>query len=111
VPSASEKPLLHLWSDSYGLTRRVLATSDHSDQRLALAVERFGCSKPARLEFIRLEFERAHATYPAKFSGSGHGDLRGIPSRRRLWQLFLFVEIFNILSCLRNALFRIPQAQ
>ena len=40
-------------------TRRVLAITDHSDQRLALAVERFGRPKPDRLEFIRLEFERA----------------------------------------------------
>jgi hypothetical protein len=35
------------------------AITDHSDQRLALAVERFGRAKPDRLEFIRLEFERA----------------------------------------------------
>jgi len=59
VRGASEKPLLHLWSENYNLTRRVLAITDHSDQRLALAVERFGRAKPDRLEFIRLEFERA----------------------------------------------------
>jgi hypothetical protein len=59
VRGAVEKPLLHLWSESYNLTRRVLAITDHSDQRLALAVERFGRAKPDRLEFIRLEFERA----------------------------------------------------
>jgi hypothetical protein len=59
VCGASEKPLLHLWSENYNLTRRVLAITDHSDQRLALAVERFGRTKPDRLEFIRLEFERA----------------------------------------------------
>jgi len=59
VRGASEKPLLHLWSENYNLTRRVLAITDHSDQRLALAVERFGRPKPDRLEFIRLEFERA----------------------------------------------------
>ncbi|MGH9742236.1 MAG: hypothetical protein ACRD51_07765, partial [Candidatus Acidiferrum sp.] len=35
-----------------------LAITDHSEQRLALAVERFGHPKPDRLEFIRLEFER-----------------------------------------------------
>ncbi len=60
VRGAAEKPLLHLWSENHNLTRRVLAITDHSDQRLALAVERFGRSKPDRLEFIRLEFERAH---------------------------------------------------
>jgi hypothetical protein len=59
VRGAAEKPLLHLWSENHNLTRRVLAITDHSDQRLALAVERFGRSKPDRLEFIRLEFERA----------------------------------------------------
>ena len=59
VRGAAEKPLLHLWSENYNVTRRVLAITDHSDDRLALAVERFGRSRPDRLEFIRLEFERA----------------------------------------------------
>jgi hypothetical protein len=36
-----------------------LAITDHSDERLALAVERFGRAKPDRLEFIRMEFERS----------------------------------------------------
>src|SRR5580692_11867419 len=58
VRGASEKPLLHLWSENYNLTRRVLAITDHSEQRLALAVERFGRAKPDRLEFIRRDFER-----------------------------------------------------
>jgi hypothetical protein len=58
VRGDSEKPLLHLWSEQFNLTRRVLAITDHSEQRLALAVERFGRSKPDRLEFIRREFER-----------------------------------------------------
>ncbi len=58
VRGAAEKPLLHLWSENYNLTRRVLAITDHSDQRLALAVERFGRAKPGRLEFIRMEYER-----------------------------------------------------
>jgi hypothetical protein len=59
VRGAIDKPLLHLWSEHCNLTRRVLAISDHSDERLALAVERFGRAKPDRLEFIRLEFERS----------------------------------------------------
>jgi hypothetical protein len=58
VRGDSEKPLLHLWSEEFNLTRRVLAITDHSEQRLALAVERFGRAKPDRLEFIRREFER-----------------------------------------------------
>jgi len=59
VRGTGAKPLLHLWSEQYNLTRRVLAITDHSDRRLALAVERFGRSKPGRLEFIRTDFERA----------------------------------------------------
>ncbi len=59
IRGASEKPLLHLWSENYNLTRRVLAITDHSEQRLTLAVERFGRAKPDRLEFIRVEFERS----------------------------------------------------
>jgi hypothetical protein len=59
VRGAGEKPLLHLWSEQFHLTRRVLAITDHSEQRLALAVERFGRAKPDRLEFIRKDFERS----------------------------------------------------
>ncbi len=58
VRGSGEKPLLHLWSGQINLTRRVLAITEHSEQRLALAVERFGRTKPDRLEFIRREFER-----------------------------------------------------
>jgi hypothetical protein len=58
VRGEGERPLLHLWSEQFNLTRRVLAITDHSEQRLALAVERFGRAKPDRLEFIRREFER-----------------------------------------------------
>jgi hypothetical protein len=59
VRGAAEKPLLHLWSAEYNLTRRVLAITDYSEQRLTLAVERFGRSKPDRLEFVRMNFERS----------------------------------------------------
>lgn len=58
VRGNNEKPLLHLWSEEFNLTRRVLAITDHSEERLALAVERFGRTKPDRLEFVRKEFER-----------------------------------------------------
>src|SRR5713226_6076020 len=68
VRGNGEKPLLHLWSEQFNLTRRVLAITDHSEHRLALAVERFGRSKPDRLEFIRREFEReAHAVSREEF--------------------------------------------
>jgi hypothetical protein len=59
VRGASGKPLLHLWSENYNLTRRVLAITDHSEQCLSLAVERFGRSKPDRLQFVRVEFQRS----------------------------------------------------
>lgn len=58
VRGSSEKPLLHLWSERVNLTRRVLAITDHTENRLVLAVERFGRSQPDRLEFVRREFER-----------------------------------------------------
>jgi hypothetical protein len=53
-----EKPLLHIWSEDYNLTRRVIAITDHSETRLVLAVERFGRARPDRLEFVRIDFER-----------------------------------------------------
>ena len=59
VRGAAEKPLLHLWSAEYNLTRRVLAITDHSEQCLTLAVERFGRSKPDRLEFVHVNFDRS----------------------------------------------------
>ena len=59
VRGAAEKPLLHLWSAEYNLTRRVLAITDYSEQHLILAVERFGRSKPDKLEFVRMNFERS----------------------------------------------------
>jgi hypothetical protein len=46
VRGDGEKPLLHLWSEQFDFTRRVLAITDRSEQRLTLAVERFGRSKP-----------------------------------------------------------------
>jgi hypothetical protein len=58
VRGDGEKPLLHLWSERFNLTRRVLAITDHSEDRLVLAVERFGRTKPDRLEFVHREFER-----------------------------------------------------
>ncbi len=59
VRGQGEKPLLHLWSENHNLTRRVLAITDHSEQRLTLAVECFGRAKPDRLEFLRIEFDRS----------------------------------------------------
>lgn len=58
VRGEGEKPLLHIWSEEYNLTRRVIAITDHSESRLVLAVERFGRTRPDRLEFVRIDFER-----------------------------------------------------
>jgi hypothetical protein len=58
VRGARDKPLLHLWSGERNLTRRVLAIAAQSTKRLTLAVERFGRTKPDRLEFVRTEYER-----------------------------------------------------
>jgi hypothetical protein len=52
----SEKPLLHLWSENCNLTRRVVAITGNSQDRLSLAVERFGRVKPERMEIVRLEY-------------------------------------------------------
>lgn len=59
IRGAQDKPLLHLWSGEVNLTRRVLGIADQSAERLALAVECFGRSKPGRLEFVRTAFERS----------------------------------------------------
>ena len=59
VRGNSEKPLLHLWSENCNVTRRVVAITDNSQDRLALAVERFGRVKPERMEIVRLEYAPA----------------------------------------------------
>jgi hypothetical protein len=41
VRGSDDKPVLHIWSEQYNLTRRVIAITDRSDARLVLAVERF----------------------------------------------------------------------
>jgi len=56
VRGTSEKPLLHLWSDNCNVTRRVLAITHSAQDRLSLAVERFGRLKSERLELVRREF-------------------------------------------------------
>jgi hypothetical protein len=52
----AEKPLLHLWSENCNVTRRVVAITDNSQDRLALAVERFGRPRPERMEIVRLDY-------------------------------------------------------
>jgi hypothetical protein len=59
VRGAAEKPLLHLWAENCNLTRRIIAITDQSNQRLMLAVERFGRTAPERMEIVRLDFQRS----------------------------------------------------
>ena len=58
VRGTAEKPLLHLWAENCNVTRRVVAISDQSEERLLLAVERFGRTEPERIELVRLNFNR-----------------------------------------------------
>jgi len=58
VRGTSEKPLLHLWSENCNVTRRVLAITLNAEDRIALAVERFGRAKPERMEIVCLPFAR-----------------------------------------------------
>lgn len=50
--------LVHLWSDERNLTRRVLRIREHSQDHIVLEVQRFGRTKPGRLEFLRTESAR-----------------------------------------------------
>jgi hypothetical protein len=59
VRGASSKPLLHLWAGNCNVTRRVLAITDQSDERIMLAVERFGRAAPDRMEIVRLNYQRS----------------------------------------------------
>jgi hypothetical protein len=43
---------VHLWSDERNLVRRVLRVAEDAPGRLVLEVQRFGKSKPGRLEFL-----------------------------------------------------------
>ncbi len=58
VRGTSERPLLHLWSENCNVTRRVLAITHNAEDRIALAVERFGRVKPERMEIVCLPFAR-----------------------------------------------------
>lgn len=57
IRGAADRPLLHLWSEHHNLTRRVLAIANSDGDRFVLSVQRFGRTKPDRLEFRRAEFE------------------------------------------------------
>jgi hypothetical protein len=49
------KPLLHLWCSDRTLARRVVRIVEAADDRILLEIERFGRSRPGRLEIVRRE--------------------------------------------------------
>jgi hypothetical protein len=53
--------LLHLWSGERNLTRQIVEVGEQSSERIDLKVQRFGRSKPGRLEFLRRDFRRSAA--------------------------------------------------
>ena len=59
IRSEGRTTLLHLWSDERNLVRRVLRVVEHSPERVVLEVQRFGRSKPNRLEFVCTDRERS----------------------------------------------------
>ena len=54
-----KNPLIHLWSEERNLTRRILRVKSRDADRIVLEVQRFGKSKPGRLEFSRRDQVRA----------------------------------------------------
>jgi len=58
VRGEASKPLLHVWAENCNVTRRVISIADQSQEHILLAVDRFGRSRPERLEIVRLDFER-----------------------------------------------------
>jgi hypothetical protein len=54
-----KQALVHLWSDERTLTRRVLRVKECAEDRIVLEVQRFGRTKPGRLEFLRTDSPRA----------------------------------------------------
>lgn len=58
VRGQKDRLLVHIWSEKGNLVRRVLRIAENTAERIELEVERFGQSKPGRLEFLRADLER-----------------------------------------------------
>src|SRR5713101_7952512 len=58
VRAQKDRVLVHIWSDKGNLVRRVLRVAENTPERIVLEVQRFGESKPGRLEFLRADLER-----------------------------------------------------
>ena len=52
------KPVLSVHSDQFNITHRIVAIFAESDNHVALSFERFGKSRPGRIEFHRVDFTR-----------------------------------------------------
>lgn len=61
VRAEGKHTVLHLWSEEQNLVRRVLGIAEQSDGSLRLEVQKFGRSKPGRLEFVVPERARPDA--------------------------------------------------
>jgi hypothetical protein len=59
VRGQGKNSVVHLWSDDQNLTRRVLRVREQSADRIVLEVQRFGRSKPGRIEFLRTDSPRS----------------------------------------------------
>ncbi len=58
VRRSGKHTLIHLWSEEQNLVRRVLGIAEQAPGRIVLEVQRFGRSKPDRLEFVRASAAR-----------------------------------------------------
>ena len=58
---------VHLWSEERNLVRRVLRVAEEAAGRLVLEVQRFGKSKPGRLEFSNAEQKPSGRAMREKF--------------------------------------------
>jgi hypothetical protein len=107
VRGASSKPLLHLWAGNCNVTRRVLAITDQSDERIMLAVERFGRAAPDRMEIVPPELSAQHkADFSNRTSASSQGECWRKISRTKPSKKVPLLPVSNILSlgCMRVAL-------
>lgn len=58
VHTQGKNPLVHLWTGERNLTRRILRIREQSENRIVLEVQRFGRTRPGRLEFLRTDSRR-----------------------------------------------------
>ncbi len=58
VHTRGKNPLVHLWTGERNLTRRIVRIREQSENRIVLEVQRFGCARPGRLEFLRTDSRR-----------------------------------------------------